>query len=214
MKFYRNPLAFFMAIMAMVMLASTPRANAANTDIWSLGGQGVYWAQDMVKVDSGYDFRLYNGDVVFGANGLNPSTNNSTTTPSTTVGGYYGVKVPFFNGASASTANGMIIIASATFNSSTTFEGSFASVAATTTILGVADGVYASGAIGYMTVSGYALVLTTGAVKIGDLLVSTNTTAGYAGVGSGTIAVGTVIGKALTVGPAAGGLVLSLINNQ
>lgn len=189
----------------------TSPSYAANTDIWNLSGQGVYNGKDMVHVDSNYNFRIYNGSIVLGDNALTPSTTNVQTAPSITTGGFYGLKLPFVNGASTITANGMIIIASTTASG---VQGSYGTFAATTTVLGIADGAYAPAAVGYMTVAGYALVLTTGTIKIGDLLVSTNTTPGRCGAGSGTIVVGTVIGKALTNGAAAGDSVLALISPQ
>lgn len=186
--------------------------KASNTDIWNLSGQGIYNAKDMVHVDSNYNFRLYNGNLVLGDNALTPSINNSLTTPSITVGGYYGLKVPFYNGSGASTALGSVIVASTTYNNATNYEGSMVTALATTTILGVSDGIYANGSIGYMTISGYALVQTTGTVVQGTLLVSTDTLKGYTGPATGTVVVGTVIGTAVTQN--VGSLVLALIDKQ
>jgi len=99
--------------------------------------------------------------------------------PSTTNAANFGIKIPFYNASGAATAQGTIIIASATTNNA--FYGSYAAVLATTSVLGVCDGVYANGVVGWMTVSGYALVLTTGTVAMGNVIVTTGTIAGYGG---------------------------------
>lgn len=207
MKKYSRRLVIFLSVVGL----SFAILKASNTDIWNLGGQGVYNAKDMVHVDSGYDFRLYNGDIVFGDNGLTPTTNNIGTTPSTSVGGYYGLKFPITNGSGITSVAGMVVCSSF---SSTSVQGTFVSLTATTSVLGIVDGAYAVGSTMYMNITGYAVVLTTGAVKIGDLLVSSATTQGRAGAATGTVAVGTVIGKALTAGAAAGDSVLAIISLQ
>jgi hypothetical protein len=126
-----------------------------------------------------------------------------------TASAFYGVKVPFY--ASVAMVQGDVVLSS----NSMTGYGTIASILSTTSVLGVCDGTYAAGAVGQMTVSGYALVLTTGAVAIGNLVVSTDGSnaagaAGYAGAttASASTVVGTVIGKAMSVGTAAGGLTL------
>ena len=187
--------------------------KAANTDKWGIGGDGLYNAKDMVHVDSSWNLRLFNGDIVLGDNVLPPTTDAQ----SATLGGYYGIKVPFFNSSSSSTAEGSVILASTTYTTSA--YGTMAAILATTTVLGVSDGVYAANTTGYMVIAGYALVLTTGAVSPGDILVSTagslgTGAVGYAGKTTGTQVVGTGIGKAITKGTAAGGTVLAIINLQ
>jgi hypothetical protein len=162
--------------------------------------------QDAFRVDSTGNLRLYQGDVKLGDAGTTPGY---TAPTSQTAGNYFGLKVPFYNAGTATT-QGTVILASTT---ATNFGyGSSAAVLATTTVLGVADGVYANGAVGYMTISGYALVLTTGAVKIGDILISTDGTnaagaVGYAGAKSSPAAA-TEIGVAFSSGTTAGGLTL------
>lgn len=187
----------------------------ANTDIWNQSGQGIYWGKDMAHIDSSYNLRLYNGSLVLGDNGLTPTTANTQVTPSISVGGYYGVKIPITNGSAAASASGMVVVSSVSNTSAV--QGSFANITATTSILGIVDGTYSSGQAMYMTVSGYAAVLTTGTVKIGDLLVSSAPASGAlgrAGAATGTVVVGTVIGKALTAGVASGDTVLALISPQ
>jgi hypothetical protein len=170
------------------------RVWSSNTDIWNLAGQGIYWAKDMVHVDSNYNLRLYNGNIILGDNGLIPSTDNTQTTPSTTKGGYYSIKVPFYN-MGPTTAQGSVIVMSTT---STTGYCTTASITSTTSVLGISDGVYAPNTVGYMIVEGYGIVLTTGNVSNGDLLTSsaTGTGQGYAGAYYGT-SEGVVVAKSL-----------------
>lgn len=185
--------------------------KAANSDASAIGGQGIYWSKDMYRIDSNYNLRLYNGSLVFGDNGLTPSSANPQTSPTITTGGFYGIKLPITNGSSSTSSIGQVVCSSTLASG---IQGTFVSATATTSILGVVDGSYVSGATMYMTTHGYALVLTTGAVLPGQLLVSSATASGRAGAANGTVVVGTVIGKALTVGAAAGDSVLALINIQ
>lgn len=148
---------------------------------------------DAWRVDSTSDFYLYNGDINLGAGG---------TVPSTTAGAYPGIKVPLVNSGTPVT-QGMVAVA----NSTGTGQGFSLSVLSTTAVVGIWDGTYATGATGYITVGGYALVLTSGAVSAGDVIVSSNTGIGYAGRNT-TPTSGTDIGVALGQGTAAGGLTL------
>jgi hypothetical protein len=121
----------------------------------------------------------------------------------------FGIKMPFYNASGASMSRGQVVLASAT--ATTANYSSVASVLSTTTWVGICDGTVANGETGWMTVSGYAAVLTTATVKIGDILVSTNSIdAGYAGAiaGAATVLEGTVIGRAVSVGTASGGLTI------
>lgn len=136
------------------------------------------------------------------------------TMPTASTADKFAIKVPFYNGSPNSTAVGTVILSSTTATSN--IYGTYAAILATTTVLGVSDGVYASGTKGWMTILGYCRVLTTGTVNVGDILVSTAGTngagaAGYAGTTTGTQVVGTAIGKAVSPGTAAGGLTTILI---
>lgn len=126
-----------------------------------------------------------------------------------------GLKVPFVNAGSATLSAGAVVLASATANIGVLAPGISAAVLSTTTWVGINESSLASGATGYMSVAGYALVLTTGTVMVGDLLTSTNSVAGYAGAIAGGTSVleGSVIGKAMSQGTAAGGLTLIRIGN-
>jgi hypothetical protein len=138
----------------------------------------------------------------------------AVTMPTSTNDRGYSIKVPFYNGSPSATAVGTVILASTTATSN--IYGTYAAILATTSVLGVSDGIYASGSKGWMAIAGYCQVLTTGTVNVGDILVSTGGSsgtgaAGYAGTTTGTQVVGTAIGKALSPGTAAGGLTTILL---
>lgn len=190
-------------------------SNASRQDIAATGGGGVWNNIDVMRVDSDANLRLYNGSIVLGDNGVTPSA-TQTASPAR---GFYGLKVPFLNGASTTTSVGTVIIASVTTGSFLSTDsvgvGTFALLNATTTVLGVADGAYAYNTVGYMTIAGYALVHTTGTVFAGDLLVSTAAAQGYA-ISNNSASNGTVIGKAMQNSSAnnasgVGNLILALI---
>jgi len=146
---------------------------------------------------------IYNGDM---------KMSGAATTPSTTAGTYPGFMVRINNGSGAAMAQGSVVISSV----GATGTGTTSAILSTTTVLGVAEGVIAAdGGTGYMTIAGWALVLTTGTVQVGDILVSTDGSngggaAGYAGVDN-TPTDGATIGIAMSAGTAAGGLTLALI---
>lgn len=204
MKRYLLSLLFFFSVIAWPI----KYIRAANSDTWNISGQGVYNPKDMVHTDSKYNMRLYNGSIYLGDNGLVPSVDNTQVTPSITVGGYYGLKVPikYVTGVT----NGDLVCSSNT----ATGNALQCVTTNTTTVIGIADNTYAAGTVGWMTVAGYAVVHTSGTVSIGDLLVSSATvSAGYGGSGnSGSN--GTVIGKALSVGTVGGGNTLAVISLQ
>lgn len=181
-----------MSIVA-VMVIVVRNSYSGNTDIWALGGQGAVNNKDMLRLDSNYDLRLYYGDLYFGDVG---------TAPSTSAGGYYGVKVPCYNVGPAITA-GMVVVSS---NTGTGYCRS-SEASGSTSVIGVAEGAIASGAVGYITVAGYATVLTTGTVAIGSVVVSSASAVGYGG-GTTTPTTGTDLGVAMSAGTAAGGLTL------
>jgi hypothetical protein len=122
------------------------------------------------------------------------------------------MRVPITNKSGATMLKGTVITSSTTAGTQAGW-GSQVATLATTTVLGVAAENISNGSVGYMAVNGYALVLTTGTVVPGNILVSTAGTesagaAGYAGVTTGTEVVGTNIGTAISSGTAAGGLTI------
>lgn len=189
-------------------------ANTTNVNRLMLDENKIYNSSGSQAFDIGFGTIVVNNSIAFGDN----NTVGSVTMPSTTTASYFGIKVPFYNGSGAATARGQVILSSSTAAiPGGNMYGTSAAVLATTTILGVADGVYADGTKGWMTIAGYCAVLTTGTVNAGDILVSTagssgTGAAGYAGVTTGTEVVGTSIGKAMLPGTAAGGLTLTLMS--
>lgn len=195
-KFLVGLIAFFLVAMGALELRS------ANSDIWSVQGLGSLWNKDVAHVDSSGNFRLYNGSAILGDIG---------TTPSTSTGGFYGVKVPFLNVSTNSTAAGLAIVSAA--GTSTTGAGTFAAVSATTTVIGICDGIYATNTVGYMTVAGYAIATGTGTFHIGDLVTTSPFLPGWVQP-SNTTASGTVIGKAASTSSTSGGSVLIIVSQQ
>lgn len=200
-RYYIAALVFF-SIFALPLIS-----KCSNTDIWNLSGQGVYNAKDMIHVDNAYNLRLYNGSLFLGDTGLAPSVDNTQVTPSASVGGYAGVKVPIkYTGA---VTVGDLICSS----NVATGNGLRCPSTSISTIIGVADSTYAAGSVGWMTVGGYALVHATGTINIGDLLISSGTiTPGYSGDGIGA-ANGVAFGKALSSNSGTGN-VLAIISLQ
>lgn len=215
-------LALFM-ILAMVSNGPRP-AYAANTDRSAISGDGKQNNIDVWRIDSNYDMHLATatdhdsivfrassgtgyqaGDIILRGDNAVPSSNS-----------FPSYKVKFLNGSGAATVQGMVIVSSTT-PGSTLGAGGTVSLTATTTVMGICDGVYANGAMGSMTISGYALVLATGTVAAGNVLVSsapfTSGAKGYAGQATGTVVVGTVVGKALS-SIVTDGLVLSIVSLQ
>lgn len=139
---------------------------------------------------------------------------DSPTLPTATTGSQFSVKVPFYNGAAVSISTGMIVLSSTT-NSTGIAYGTIGATLSTTTWIGVADGTVDSGSTGWMIVAGYANVLTTGTVIPGNLIVSTDSVAGYGGfiAGANTVFEGAVVGKAVQTGTASGGLTLVRLGN-
>jgi hypothetical protein len=147
---------------------------------------------------------LYNAGIQLGANAIRPAYQpTAATAPSTSAGGYYGVKVPYYNNSGVTMNKGDIVLAVG----GGTAYGTKAAVLATTTVMGVNAASLATATWGYMYISGYAVVNTTGTVIPGDIIVSTDTASGYGGKKSSPNA-GEVVGTALSVGTAAGGLTL------
>jgi len=143
----------------------------------------------------------------------------------------YSITEPFYN-SSTTINSGEIICASSgswpngvAFGfisaSSNTLIGTQAIVLATTSIWGVLDSTCPASTVCDMIVQGFALVLTSGNINAGDLLVSSDVASGanqavkypgYAGKPTGTTVVGTVIGTA--IGPSAGPYTPILVNKQ
>lgn len=198
-KRYLAAIAAFIVITASSLWA----VYSGITSRWAILGEGSLANTALAYIDSEGDFFLYKGDVNLGDSG---------TTPSTSSGAYPGLLVPFYNASGTTIVEGNILIASTTATS-LTGAMTIGTALATTTVMGIAAETVASGAVGKMRVDGWAIVLTTGVVNIGDLIVTTNTVRGYAGrLSPGTSElVGDYIGKAAQVGTPAGGYTLVIL---
>jgi len=201
---------WLLSVLAVVLLVPFIHAVTGDANIWSLNGKGVRRDTPDIQLYEntvgGLPTLYLSGDIKIGDTG-----SGTPTLPTTTTATQWGLKVPFYNSSGATLARGSVLIGSGTV------AGSATSAATTSlaTVVGVCDGVVAAWGTGWMTVSGYAAVLTTGTVAIGNLLVSTagsngSGAAGYAGAiaSAATVEAGTIIGKAMSVGTAAGGLTI------
>jgi hypothetical protein len=166
------------------------------TSFWTIKGVGTLINTAIAWIDnSTRSFNLYDGDIYFGGKGNKPST---------TSGEYPGLKVPIKNCGSASWAQGNLVVV----NDDEAGCGTLASALDRTDWIGIAEGTTAAGSVGYVTVGGYALALTTGTVNRGDTLVSTNPISGLTGyLGSDTTpTTGADVGVAMSSGTSSGGL--------
>jgi hypothetical protein len=205
-------------VLAVALIAGDKALYSASSnifsDIWAVSGTGTLNSTSVAWIDgSAYNLNLYQGSLVMGMNGSRPSTTSGT---------YPNIQVPFYNANTATSITaGDILLAQTT--STTSGYMVTAPITATTTVAGIAMETVAPGAVGRMAVSGYALVHTSGTVYIGDLIVSSATSV-TAGVGSGGYGgrigaaagtsdlVGVVVGRAMSVGTAAGGSTLVKLN--
>lgn len=196
--------AFAVAILGVVGYSS-------RGDIMALRGEGTLRSVEVFRINSTGDLTLtdsasYDALTIDSTSGGlsiyngNVSLGTSDTQPSTTSGAYPGVSVPIYNASGSSWSAGEVIIASAT--ATTSGYGSSAAILATTTVLGVAAETIANGAVGLMKVSGYAIIKSTGYLRIGNIVVTSNTVSGqgYAGLTTGTQVVGTEIGTIMSDG--------------
>ena len=179
-------------------------AFAANADIQAYSGSGALNNIDVFRITSTGDIKItdtssytalsidstsggldvYNGSLTLGAIGTTPSLSN-----------YFSIKVPCYNVGAAVTV-GTVMVAS---NTGTGYCSQSPATLDLTNVIGIAAGSIASGAVGNIVISGYGIIKTTGTVSIGDALVSTGTSAGYAGADT-TPTTGAKIGVAMKAG--------------
>lgn len=207
------------SLLAVMIVGLGILAKTASTDLFTVTGRGSSWGQDIFRITSALGLSLSNssGTDVFtiDTNGnvqtYNDITVGDDTTPSTSF--YPGIKLPIYYNSAVTQGDVILSTCPGPGSASPVGIGTISAVLSTTTIIGVADGTYAAGDVGYMTIQGYALVKTTGTVNAGDHLTSTATTAGYAGrlTAAATVVVGSVLGTAVGNGTAAGGLTLAII---
>lgn len=140
----------------------------------------------------------------------NNYTGSLVSLPTVSSGSFMSTWVPCYNPTASSIPAGSVLIAS---TSGLGFVQPSPSVLSTTTVVGIAAEAIAASTKGWMIPlgGGYSLVLTTGAVNIGDVLVTTGTAAGRAGVNN-TPTSGTDIGVAVSSAPSGStGSVLAIL---
>lgn len=187
--------------LAILVVAST-LAWATSQDIWSLKGK---FSQAVRMVDvirltntASPDLLLYNGDFV---------AYNSGVVPTTSDGGHGGFIVYLKNVSGGSVSQGDVVISSVGVNGGFALPNS----AGDSKVIGVADETIANNSVGRVAVGGLSVVKTTHTVAVGDILISTAAPAGRASSKTSPTA-GTVLGKAITSGAAAGDTVVVLLH--
>ncbi len=195
---------YWQALLVLFVAGAIHAASNIFTDLWTINGTGTLNSTAIAWIDSSRDLSLYDGDIVLGGSGSQPST---------TSGAYPGYQVPFYNASGGTLTEGDVVIASVTATSGTGYMTTTTALA-TTTVMGICAGSVANGAIGWMKIAGWAIAKTTGTVNVGDLLVTTNTVAGRLGriAPAATVEEGAVVAKAAEVGTAAGDTILVLLN--
>jgi hypothetical protein len=202
MKKHLKKVALSLALITVVgfgvkSFAGTYAAFSDFTSFWAIKGIGSLTNTAIAYIDVARDFVLYDGDVRLGGKG---------SAPSTTAGEYPGYKVQIKNCGTAAWVQGHLIVV----NDDAVGCGATVNGTDRTDVIGVSEGAVAVGSVGYITVAGYALVLTTGTVNRGDVIVSSapgTGLIGYAGADT-TPTTGADVGVALSSGTAAGGLTL------
>jgi len=141
------------------------------TEIYELQSDGSLELAGGIQVD---DYAIIDGPVKQGDSG----TGASVTLPTTTTGSNFGNWVPVYNVGSA-VIQGQLLISS---NTGTAYVMGAPATLDLLNVVGVAAESIASGAKGWMVPrgGGYAVVLASGAVNIGDVLISSGASAGYA----------------------------------
>lgn len=153
-------------------------ASATNVTYLQLDGNAIYDSNGTQRLSIGSSNVLTgqfvtSGPVIQG----DTATGASVTLPTTTTGSNFSNWVPVYN-VGAAVVQGEILISS---NTGTAYVRGGPATTDLTNVVGVAAAAIASGAKGWMVPrgGGYAVVLASGTVNIGDILVSSATWAGY-----------------------------------
>lgn len=196
-----------LAVMGLAVSAVYVFGDAAPANIVSYVGTGVNHNTPVYTLDyTGTQQQA--GDLSLGMKGT-----AANTLPTL---GDASLQIPVYLSTNSATAavQGSVILATAPFNGQVTGIVSPANaVAGNTTVLGIADVAAATGTVFQLDIIGTSLVLGTGTITTGDLLVSSGTSAGYAGTNN-SAAAGAIIGTALNSGTsAAPGLIEVLLHH-
>jgi len=132
------------------------------------------------------------------------------TLPTTTTGNDFSNQLPVYNPTASSIAAGSLLVASGTGSGYINIAPATADL---TSIVGVSVSAISATSMGWMVPrgGGYAVVLTTGAIAVGDALVSSGTAAGYAGRDT-TPTTGADFGTAMTAVTSGPGSVLAILH--
>lgn len=196
LKFFLASIVLIAGLGIGVKVSANYAAHNDFTSFFTIKGIGSLVNTAILWLDGTYrSLHLYDGDVILGGKGNQPST---------TAGEYPGFKVQLKNCGTAAWVQGTLV----TVNDDAAGCGRTSPATLDLTDwVGISEGSVAVGSVGYITVAGYALALTTGTVNRGDTLVSTGTVAGYLGADT-TPTTGADVGVALSSGNAAGGLTI------
>lgn len=172
-KYWNLGIALLFAPAIVCAVYTYQRFLVDGTEIYELQSDGSLELAGGIQVD---DYAIIDGPIKQGDSG----TGASATLPTTTTGSNFSKWVPVYN-VGAAVIRGEILISS---NTGTGYVRGGPATTDLTSVVGVAAEAIASGAKGWMVPrgAGYAIVLASGAVSIGDILVSSASWAGYAGV--------------------------------
>jgi hypothetical protein len=190
MKNLGAALAVFLAVagIGFAVTSSVQRYTVSNAQVYELRSDGGEYLA---------------GGLYFGNDDVLP------TLPTKTTAQKFALKVPVYNVGATALTLGDLLISSAT---GTGYVQISTATNGLTSIVGVAAASIASGAKGWMIPlgGGFGVVKTTGTINIGDLLVSTSTANGRCGA-SASPATGSIVGRAMSSGTAAGDSVIAIM---
>lgn len=195
MKFLKKwPLA---SAFGLIVIALTSVFAATYVQRFTVGGTEVWRIDNDGSVDTPSSITL-GGPLKFGSE----EVATAATLPTTTTGSNFGDWVPVYN-VGAAVIQGQLLISS---NTGTAFVAGGPATQDLTNIVGVAAEAIASGAKGWMVPrgGGYAVILGSGTIAIGDILVSSAAAAGY-GWSDNTPTAGASIGRAMSTNTSGSG---------
>lgn len=153
-------------------------ASATNVTYLQLDGNAIYDSDGTQRLSIGSS-NVLTGQLIMSGPSIagDSATGTSVTLPTITTGSNFARWVPVYNVGAAVIA-GELLISS---NTGTAYVRGGPATTDLTNVVGVAAAAIASGAKGWMVPrgGGYAVVLASGTVNIGDILVSSATWAGY-----------------------------------
>lgn len=198
----------FMAVaigfVALLLMGATER-YVTNLGILQLDQNELRNSSGVAMFYSGSSRLTVNGPVSFG----NAISTASITLPSATTGSRFSTWVPVYNPTASTLAAGTVLIAS---NTGAGYVNISPATIDVTNVVGVAATDIPTLTKGFMVPrgGGYAVVLTTGTITVGDVLVTSGTLAGRFGFDN-TPTTGADVGIAMTAGAAAGDSVLAIL---